>query len=662
MNFFGIKEAESNYDNRKSNLVDVPVKTKDLLNVNKYVSALCGYIKNAQTPTTIAIQGEWGAGKTSFLNLLKNTLCNEEENKECFFTPIWINMWRYALLNNPSTITTQFISGIINEIQRLAESKNYKITEHEGSFGILLKKMKVFAKTAAVFAVDTGVSYTTGGIVQNAGHAVGQLLPGDDKSDLVSFFDPEDFRKNFEDLVIAYLEEEHKKHPNNKGFIIFIDDLDRLDPPVAVKTLELMKNMFEVENCLFVLAIDYEVVVRGLEPRFGKKDATNERQFRSFFDKIIQLPFQMPVNAYQIDDYVSDALEQIGYYTKDELSETISDSSVLEQIIQYVEYSTGPNPRSMKRLFNSLSLIQIMHRSEFNSSEELTTKERLLNFALVCMQIAYPTIYNHLMIAPVFRNWDDEFARRARLDKLSDIEEADFDEDTEEWKKILYRTCKANSYMESRFINIVAILENIESLIDTEDNEKFESEIMKLMGISAVTGVAVEQKTEVKLTSGDELRIKFWEGLDKYIEQSDEEAVKKAKETWLNYRRKATGSNWRTYHARENFYIMLVQNHREEIIKVCIIINEKNHDLYKKFVHFKDKLAQDYGVQIDEWRDSKVLNIQDSSINCNKQVEGLTNQELWKSEALPWMVDTMVRMMNAFKEISKLPDPELPEK
>lgn len=73
-------------------------------------------------------------------------------------------------------------------------------------------------------------------------------------------------------------------------------------------------------------------------------------------------------------------------------------------------------------------------------------------------------------------------------------------------------------------------------------------------------------------------------------------------------------------------------------------------------------LTQDYGVQIDEWRDSKVLNIQDSSINCNKQVEGLTNQELWKSEAYPWMVDTMVRMMNAFKEISKLPDPELPEK
>ena len=41
-------------------------------------------------------------------------------------------------------------------------------------------------------------------------------------------------------------------------------------------------------NCVFVLAIDYDVVVKGLESKFGKKTEENEREFRSFFDKIIQ--------------------------------------------------------------------------------------------------------------------------------------------------------------------------------------------------------------------------------------------------------------------------------------------------------------------------------------------------------------------------------------
>lgn len=44
---------------------------------------------------------------------------------------------------------------------------------------------------------------------------------------------------------------------------------------------------------MFVLAIDYDVVIKGLKPKFGELTDANEREFRSFFDKIIQLPFSM---------------------------------------------------------------------------------------------------------------------------------------------------------------------------------------------------------------------------------------------------------------------------------------------------------------------------------------------------------------------------------
>ena len=73
--------------------------------------------------------------------------------------------------------------------------------------------------------------------------------------------------------------------------IVFVDDLDRLNPPVAVEILELLKNIFCINDCIFVLAIDYEVVVKGLEPKFGKLTDKNEREFRSFFDKIYKCRF-----------------------------------------------------------------------------------------------------------------------------------------------------------------------------------------------------------------------------------------------------------------------------------------------------------------------------------------------------------------------------------
>ena len=92
--------------------------------------------------------------------------------------------------------------------------------------------------------------------------------------------------------------------------MFFIDDLDRIDPPVAVKILELLKNIFDLPRCIFVLAIDYNVVVKGLKSKFGELTAQNEREFRYFFDKIIQLPFTMPMPSYKIDTFLTDKLKK----------------------------------------------------------------------------------------------------------------------------------------------------------------------------------------------------------------------------------------------------------------------------------------------------------------------------------------------------------------
>ncbi len=50
-----------------SNVVDQPIVDKDVdgLGMNNYADALASFIQSAQTPMTIALQGEWGSGKTS---------------------------------------------------------------------------------------------------------------------------------------------------------------------------------------------------------------------------------------------------------------------------------------------------------------------------------------------------------------------------------------------------------------------------------------------------------------------------------------------------------------------------------------------------------------------------------------------------------------------
>jgi formylglycine-generating enzyme required for sulfatase activity len=83
------------------------------------------------------------------------------------------------------------------------------------------------------------------------------------------------------------------------NFVIFIDDLDRCLPEKAVETLELIKTVFNLESFAFVLALDEEVVERGIGHRYkdyalaGKKPEMPITGFE-YLEKIVHLPFRLP--------------------------------------------------------------------------------------------------------------------------------------------------------------------------------------------------------------------------------------------------------------------------------------------------------------------------------------------------------------------------------
>ena len=70
---------------------DRPVEkiTDDLFSVEVYVNALCSFIKSCETPMTISIQGDWGSGKTSMMNMMK-------ANLQGVVWPIWFNTWQFS--------------------------------------------------------------------------------------------------------------------------------------------------------------------------------------------------------------------------------------------------------------------------------------------------------------------------------------------------------------------------------------------------------------------------------------------------------------------------------------------------------------------------------------------------------------------------------------
>lgn len=436
-----------------SNLTDTPKVDKDQLGIDKYKKGLKRFLMSAQTPLTVAIQGEWGSGKTTLMNFLRQELCTDKEG----YYGVWINTWEYGLMMDASSTLTNIITAIINQVIEVIEQEN------SDDAAKLKKKAKSFITKVSKAALKTSANMTIGG----------------GASDIVdSMFETEQSEvgvRQLRDELQSTINDFIAQNPQ-KGFMFFIDDLDRINPPVAVQILELLKNLFDLNNCVFLLAIDYEVVVKGLEPKFGKKTMENEREFRSFFEKIIQLPFSMPVNNYEVQSFLIDNLKQLKL-----ISESVSTAQIL--LIEEIGLLTvGKNPRAIKRLMNAISLVKCINDVGIQQDEV----SEIINFFLLSVQISYPQIYNVLAHYPNFMGWDNELEVEYQLfDKDEDIY---LSHEDEEWKQILFKLCKKDFFLQARYAAIVRLFERIEEFCK-EQKVSLQDTIRQGLELSSVTSV-----------------------------------------------------------------------------------------------------------------------------------------------------------------------------
>lgn len=513
----------------KSSIIDVPVKNRigDALDINVYVQALDQFLTNAATPLTVAIQGEWGSGKTSFMNQIHEDLCGADKP----FFGIWTRAWEYAMLGDPQKVLLAMIQGMIRDIEQQAKTEGNSVNMSEAFH----KARSVFVRMAELgvqaAAAQVGVSSA----------AVSSLFSENGKKSSI-----EDLKDALEQAVQESLMQANmgksSRQMKKTGFIFFIDDLDRLDPVVAVQFLELMKNIFDLQDCIFVLAIDYEVVVKGLKPKFGPRTEENDREFRSFFDKIIQVPFSIPTSAYNMGKFLTEHLQKIGYVNGKEITQkrNLGDYSCfipgtpsgtkqvgVDQIFTALtKFSTGANPRAVKRMLNTLSLIGIIQecsmKAQKDAGQDITDlkfdlNQKLICFCLVSLQIAYPAFYNLLLSNPVFIEWDDVLARKRGYISLKEEEKDtlnDFDEFDEDWEKFVYRACQTTTYLKSRSSAVSSIFNILRGLIllsspiatskaENETEEEAEKRIIKdavrkALGMSAITGLAAESEDSLE--------------------------------------------------------------------------------------------------------------------------------------------------------------------
>lgn len=333
---------------------------QDDFEMNPYVAGLGDFTLECQTPLTIAVQGDWGSGKTSIMYLLQNYLKNTGKVET-----IWFNTWQFSQFKMDAHISITFLQHLIKEFEKKIERTSVHVDE-------LGKKLLDFTK-----GIATG--FISDKLGEDAANKAKEIVGMEKKQDMVDVLI--ELKENFQKLVDAVTE-------GDKRVVIFVDDLDRLQPIHAIELLEVLKNFVDCENCIFVLAIDTSVVFQGIREKYG--DISQEKA-QNFFDKMIQLPFNMPIANYKLENMIS----KVFGFDLDNMN-----SVEKKEYIELIKMTSDSNPRSIKRIANFYMLTNKVAKQKNiyagMSEQELQISEKIL-FAFACIELKYPIFYNYIL-------------------------------------------------------------------------------------------------------------------------------------------------------------------------------------------------------------------------------------------------------------------------
>ncbi len=291
---------------------DLPIceKNKDLLNRYAFAKNISDSIMtmDAKDGICLSIQGPWGSGKTSVINLIIE--CIKENYKKTepqiiFFTP-----WNFV---STEDLFIQFFALLADSFSDGKLKRDKTIAEELKKYIGLIDSLHPGLKLASLLAAALNDS-------------VSKRNP----------FDSSNLQKQ-RNLIVDLIKKQKRK------IIVVIDDLDRLADEEIRLVFQLVNSVARFPNIVYLLAYDKTVVVNALTK---VQSADGEK----YLEKIVQVPISLPeINAQDIDncliDYLNSILKQFKYSF-----ETDYWNSIYLNIIR----GRLHNIRSVIRLINSL--------------------------------------------------------------------------------------------------------------------------------------------------------------------------------------------------------------------------------------------------------------------------------------------------------------------
>lgn len=270
----------------------------DFLNFNETAQSIKDLITEKDLmPISVGVFGDWGAGKSTILELTKKYIEAEEQE----YIQVHFDAWMFQGYDDAKAALLETIATQLVKQAKTDEGLSEKAKEFAGR----VDKIRLMGLLMDGGSALAGIP-TMGGFQKLLGFFGGEIADDElDKEDLTEVvdgakkiakktkglikgkkvFSPPKEIKEFRKAYSALLEE------FDKPLIVYVDNLDRCSPFNAISTLEAIRLFLFLPNTAFVIAAD-EDMIRLAVPEYHK--GVSQRHQTDYLDKLIQIPVHVP--------------------------------------------------------------------------------------------------------------------------------------------------------------------------------------------------------------------------------------------------------------------------------------------------------------------------------------------------------------------------------
>ena len=271
----------------------------DLLNNEAIASTIIGLLRaKPDHPVTIGVHGDWGAGKSSVLEMIEAGF-SDQGDVLC----LKFNGWRFQGFEDAKIALIEgIVTGLVEKRPALKTAAVavkdvfrridwLKVAKQAGGLAMTAftgiptpEQIGAIVGSLEALVADPAKLVTKENLSTAIDEAKDLLKPGESKNV------PEEveaFRKAFDQLL---------KDAGINQLVVLIDDLDRCLPDTAIETLEAIRLFVFTAKTAFVVAADEAMIEYAVRKHFPDlPDSTGPRDYaRNYLEKLIQVPFRIP--------------------------------------------------------------------------------------------------------------------------------------------------------------------------------------------------------------------------------------------------------------------------------------------------------------------------------------------------------------------------------